>query len=164
MKTIYLDMDGVLCDFEKRFVELFGCHTEESRAHKNTIYRQQWVDVVSGWHFATLDWFPGAQELISFVKSLPKTEVKILTSTAGDEFHNLITKQKMKWVTDRHLDIPVITVPGKIYKKLWANSESLLVDDTKKNINDFIKSGGKAILHTCADATINEIRSLYEVR
>ena len=158
MKTIYLDMDGVLSDFEKRYVELFGYGCAEAREKKQTIFRQHWLDIVNGWHFATLDWFPGAKDLLEYVTSLKKIELRILTSTAGYEFHYEITKQKVKWVTDRNIDIPVITVPGKRFKKLWANENSLLVDDTAKNIDDFFNNGGNAILHVSAEDTIKKMK------
>lgn len=148
-------MDGVLSDFEKRYLELFDESCMEAREKKKMKhvdgykhFRDHWIEFINNWHFATLDWFPKGKELLQFVEGLKKVEVRILTSSGGDEFHNDVSKQKIKWLQDRFIDIPAIVVPGKRFKKLYATSYSLLVDDTEKNVEGFIENGGNAILYT----------------
>ena len=63
---IYLDMDGVLCSFNKRYEELFNESPSTSRDRKN--FSPNWNTFIEGKNFATLDWNPGGQELLAYVK------------------------------------------------------------------------------------------------
>ena len=44
IKTIYLDMDGVLCDFEKKFTEYYGFLSLAKRDRKE--WSKDWEDFI----------------------------------------------------------------------------------------------------------------------
>ena len=95
IEKIYLDMDGVLCDFEKRYTELYNEAPNSSRDKKN--WSKNWTDFVMTKQFETLDIFPGAIELLRYVR---RTElpIEILTSSGGVKYHDLVAKQKDIWL------------------------------------------------------------------
>ena len=66
VNKIYLDMDGVLCNFEKRYFDLFNETPGSSRDRKE--FSQNWTDFIVGNNFEHLELFPGALELLSYVR------------------------------------------------------------------------------------------------
>lgn len=151
---LYLDMDGVLCDFNKRFVEVHSIDPESVRGTFTD--SAAWEQFVAEGHFATLDWFPGGKELWSFVCSL-RVPVEILSSSGGHKFYETIAEQKKTWLRNNGIDIPVNIVPGKRYKKDFAKSTHILVDDTERNVIEFIDAGGLAFLHLDVKNTIRNL-------
>lgn len=151
MRKIYLDMDGVLCDFDKRFRELFGHPPDEV---KGTFTKSShWKEFVDGDNFATLDWYPGGKELLKYLNNF-NVPIEILSSSGGHEFYEIIANQKTRWLRNNGINFTANIVPGKRYKKDFADPYHVLVDDTERNVIEFIEAGGFAILHKEIDHTI----------
>ena len=151
MKKIYLDMDGVLCDFDKRFHELFDHPPNEVKG--TFTHSTHWKEFVTGDHFATLDWYPGAKELLQYLNQF-NIPIEILSSSGGEEYYEIIAEQKTRWLRNNGIDFAVNIVPGKRYKRDFADPYHVLIDDTERNIIEFIEAGGFAVLHTNLDYTI----------
>jgi len=146
MKTLYIDMDGVLCNFEKRFEELFNKSADRSRELKE--FTTDWSKFIEGGNFATLEWWPGGQELLEFVNSIPNINIEILSSSGGELYHKEVTEQKQKWFKDHGITYKQNIVPGSSLKKDYARgNDTILVDDTDYVIEGFIEKGGIGILH-----------------
>ena len=87
----------------------------------------------------------------------------ILSSTGGVE-HKVFKEQKSKWLQDQKIDNLldpeyIIFVPGKRFKSRYANPNSILIDDTESNINDFIEKGGSAILFKNNEDTLEQLKT-----
>lgn len=146
MKTLYLDMDGVLCNFEKRFEELFNKSADMSRELKE--FTSDWATFIEGGNFATLEWWPGAQELLEFVDSIPNINIEILSSSGGPKYHKEVTQQKQKWLQDHGIKYKQNIIPGSRLKGAYArDANTILIDDTDYVIEGFISNGGIGILH-----------------
>ena len=159
MKTLYLDMDGVLCSFEKRYKELFNTTGERSQKDFN----KNWPAFIQGKNFESLEKFPGCDKLIEFAKDLQDNhgiKVEILSSSGGEKFHDDVTAQKIKWLCDNGITFKANIVPGSGKKAALATPDSVLVDDTDYVIDAFIKANGIGILHTDADETIKKLESM----
>jgi phosphoglycolate phosphatase-like HAD superfamily hydrolase len=144
MKNIYLDMDGVIADFDKRYEELFKITTKESERDKKWV--QFFDKFIQDRHFATLDLMPEAIELMDYLKGTG-IPITILSSTSSDKRDAAIRPQKMEWLSKHKIDFPVILVPGARLKKDYATPDSILIDDTAKNIDDWRREGGIGILY-----------------
>jgi hypothetical protein len=160
VSKLYLDMDGVLCSFENRYLELFGESPNSARARKN--FSPNWTKFIEGENFATLDWNPGGQELLAYVRTIPNIEIEMLTSSGGAKYHDEVTIQKTQWLCERGIDFKINTVPGRSLKAAYANSTTVLVDDTPDVIESFTSAGGIGILHKDVNVTINNLKELLQ--
>ena len=167
MKTIYCDMDGVLSNFTQRYIDLFN-ETPTETLREKKMFSPNWHSFIDNNNFATLDEWPGSKKLIHYLTNLhlSKTcEVKILTSTGGKDRHEDVERQKIKWLNDKEIIFHPICVAGRRFKKDYANSNSIIIDDTWDVIESFTKAGGFAIHHIDVNDTIsileNQIFNAY---
>jgi hypothetical protein len=145
---IYVDMDGVLANFEKRYIELFHESPGESRAEKE--FSENWTTFIEGKNFETLEWWPGGPELVTYlVQNVPAESIEFLTSSGGNKFHDQVVIQKHKWIETFNLpeQWKVNVVAGRKKKAEFATPDSILIDDTEDVIQAFRAAGGIGIHH-----------------
>lgn len=144
---LYVDLDGVLCDFEKRVHEIFG------KSPKEIPPKVLWRKLSSIENFyAELDWMPDGKELWNSVKHLNPT---ILT---GIPLGNWAPKQKRSWCY-RNLGstVSVITCFAK-EKQMYSGKNKILIDDTSRNIDQWNAMGGIGILHVNSKSSISQLK------
>lgn len=145
IRKIYLDMDGVISDFHKKYVELFNVHPSGYRERKEE-ENGYWDQFVNDKNFEKLDWYPGGVELLAFIQQLD-IPVEILTSSGGKKHHEAVAAQKKVWLNKHGFTYPVNVVAGRDKKAHFATHDSLLIDDTADVIEGFVAAGGIGILH-----------------
>ena len=156
VKCIYVDMDGVLADFRKRYIELFDADPMDSHKHKKM--KDNWNKFVDDDGFETLDMMPDAKIGIKFLNSLD-IPIKILGSTANEKQYPPIVKQKLIWLKDHKIDWEPHFVPGKRFKKDYAEEGYVLIDDTESTIEKWTDKGGIGIYHTDWITTIGILKT-----
>jgi len=154
---IYLDLDGVIADFAKRYKELF--HITPQQADRNRNFGGFFNTFIATKQFASLDLMPDARMLLDHLNTLD-IPVEILSSTARQDSHEDISDQKRVWLISHGINYPRNFVPGKSLKYTFATPESIIIDDTLSVITDWIEAGGRAILHTDAASTIASLDAL----
>ena len=154
---LYVDMDGVLTDFEKRF----GNFTDLSPGEYKEQYGEgkfwELIDKKVGVKFwVGMPWMPGGKELWSFVKHL---KPKILSTPSWDDSSKL---GKRLWIKNNIPGVKSHLVP-RSHKQKFANENSILIDDYKINIDEWRSKGGIGILHKDVFSTIKQLKDLgYE--
>jgi hypothetical protein len=158
---IYLDMDGVIANFDDRFQAMFSNDIdfmEGFKTNRMKYFRKYWDAFLDNKGFEQLPDFPGGKELVEYLDSTG-IPVEILSSSGGKHRYDEVVAQKTKWLQDRGINYVVNIVPGKRHKKEYATSNMfLLIDDLVANCTDFSDAGGQSILHTSAEDTINKIK------
>lgn len=167
---LYLDMDGVLADFNRNLREFGVVDNETHFIHKP---RDQWtapqVDLdrrVRGVMELEDFWpsippMPDAYELWDYCKQF---NVHILTATPNvTEFRDRIAEQKRQWIQRTFGPFPAeqIHVCLRAEKAQLAGPTHLLVDDMPSNCKEWNAAGGNAILHSTAKNTIQHLTELY---
>ena len=159
---IYLDMDGVVADFDKRFKDLSGMLPQEY-VDKNGL--NAFWDLIDEKHkvafWRGIELMPGAQKLVKYIEQHP---FEMLTAPS-------IKKQsiigKGLWVKDK-VGTLYSTKPKVTYRKAklkhtvkpQLTKYDILIDDKASTIDTWNSSGGTAILYQSADQVINDLKQL----
>ena len=164
MITLYLDMDGVLANFDKAYRQLDPKKEDRVRFRDAVMLHRIFED---------LEFMPDAQELLNHVSKLRGVNVEILTSMGTFETirGHQAKIQKMHWLDKHNIPYKPNFVRTKTEKAQYATPESILIDDSPGCITPFIAAGGHGILHTSAkesirvlDSTILQIGALHALR
>jgi len=150
MITLYLDMDGVLCNFDKAYRSL-RTHAADGKRFRSA---------VMDFHiFEDLEFMPDAQELLTYVSKLELINIEILTSmgTFDVQQGNAAQRQKQKWLDKWNIPYKANFVRSKEEKSNFAHDRAILVDDSPGCIDPFSAKGGHGILHTRSSDTIQQI-------
>ncbi len=158
INKIYLDMDGVIANFEKRYIEIFNETPNSARDRK--MFKPNWKEFVEGKNFETLEWWPGGQELLAFIRKNSSVSVEILSSSGGEKYHGVVEEQKKAWLKKQGILYKANIVPGRKLKSQYATPNTILIDDTNDVIDAFNKAGGVGILHKDVKETIKVLDML----
>ncbi len=166
---VYLDLDGVLVNFDKGFKKISGGISAEDFATKkfNGDVKRAQSEFWKLIHRAGSEWWenlemmPDGMVLWNFFK---KYNPVILTAGQGSGTRD----GKVKWVR-KHLGQNVSPIIANKGSEKWkyitndANTIHVLIDDTKKNIDAWNGSGnGKvAISHVSAADSIKKFSELF---
>jgi hypothetical protein len=152
---IYCDMDGVLTDFESRFIEILKKEGRKyySKEELSDITRPKHFEKKFGqdefWKFidsfgeefwAGMNWMPNGQALWKFISPYGP---KILSSPSKDSSSRL---GKRLWITDHLSPSPDEIIFALSHKKQkYSTPESILIDDKPSNIEEWAAKGGIAL-------------------
>lgn len=150
---IYLDMDGVLCDFFGKVYQSFP----ELKNYKTIPEDLLWDSIKTIDNFwETLEPFEGFKSFVSSCQGLG--EVYILSGYSTHDYERSI-KGKLEWLSKFLPEIPKENsfIVHRREKKDYATKEAILVDDYLKNVKDFSFEGGIGIHHTSFKESYMEI-------
>jgi len=153
--TIYCDMDGVLCDFEKKFKELHGSDINDF--FKEHGWGKTWDSIekydIDFW--STLEWTKDGKQLWDFLSKLDNVE--ILTGSPKKVVGEYAKKGKHIWVKRELGNVKINHIEGKLKYKYINTPKDILIDDSRRNCRLWEQHGGISILHENADTTIKKI-------
>lgn len=155
--TIFLDMDGVLADYERSVAQVAGVpfHTLE----RSTIREIASTDGFFENLLPTLEF----GHLIHHIHNHIDCDVFVLSATGRRDpvrVHEEKNKWLDKWYTyyqlsGRHF------VHHSNEKCYYANGRALLIDDRPESIDPFIRAGGHGILHTDGFNTVHKLKEIF---
>jgi hypothetical protein len=148
-------MDGVIADFDKRYKELYKMEPKEAEDKKE--FYKFFDGFIATKQFATLDLLPDAVLLLNYLSKL-NIPTEILSSTSSEKRDADIRAQKLMWLQTHNIGFKVNLVPGKRLKKDFSNANSILIDDTPVNIDQWRREGGVGILHTDTISTLGILK------
>ena len=147
--TLYCDMDGVLCDFEKRFEDLTGLSPNAYRDKNGLDKFWKAIDDDGVRFWVGMDWMPEGKRLWDFIKPY---KPDLLTSPSR---HNSSRLGKQLWAKNKLSPKPKVIMAYSADKQRYANENSILIDDKKSNINEWASKGGIAI--RCKNGDVNHV-------
>lgn len=146
---IYCDMDGVLCDFERRFEEYTGSSPKGYKSKKglqkfwNEVHKHG-VDFWSG-----MEWQEGGKELWDYIEKYRPT---ILTTPSREIVSRI---GKALWVSRNLQNYDRVLFTPKEGKSKYARQGRILIDDLGKNLKEWEEAGGCSI--KCRNGNIDEV-------
>jgi hypothetical protein len=145
ISMIYLDLDGVVADFNKRYKEQY--HMEPREAEKKREFDKYFNEFIATKQFETLDLMPGAMDGLTFLRKHLTVPTQILSSTANEARYEDISNQKLIWLQTHGITFSANFVPGKRHKYKFAGPDKIIIDDTQSVIDQWKEAGGIGILH-----------------
>ena len=165
---VYCDLDGVVFDIDKYVSDAAPHLTKDNDWYHYIIY----PEIEKGnYFFANLPLKNDAIQLLNYLESVFDNWCYL--SATGDKYVEQIELEKrlaLKSKVFRTTGIdrkPYFSKSGKRKYEVMVGSSCLpkhciLVDDYAKNVDEWRKKGGKAILHTTTEATIEELRIILK--
>lgn len=158
METNYtfLDFDGVILDSEQRVKVLINKFQPNSKSEwEEFFYSINWREL--------LEDSKHINNSVEIIKELELMKKKLMILT---KIHTL---DEMKAKTfdlreNRKITLPILFVPPHVRKSqiYMPTQHEILIDDSQKNVDDWIINGGNGILfdEMCEKETKNKVRSL----
>ena len=159
---IYVDMDGVVADFDTRFRDLSGMAPRDFEAKYGKKAFWDLIDEENKVKFwVGIPPMPGASELISFVA---KHDYEMLTAPSIKKQSRL---GKNLWIRNHTGDIfpskPRVNFKAAKEKHLikpQLTSFDILIDDKASTIDSWNAAGGTGILYQSASQVISKLKKL----
>lgn len=160
----YVDLDGVLANFEKKALEVAGNlpdrnrKTPEDKKLRNDFWKAITAYVKAGnKFFEALEPMPDAYQLIAYLKQDGFT----ICSATGHTLNAAV--EKRAWVrkylgNDKANE--ALFVRDAVMKGTHAAPGRILIDDTQKAIDSWDQAGGIGIFHTSAASTIAQLKEM----
>jgi hypothetical protein len=150
---IYCDMDGVLCDFNRRFEQFGGMSPNEYETRFGTKKFWELITKVGEQFWSKMPWTSGGKQLWSYIS---KYKPSLLSAPSSDYSSRY---GKKLWVQE-NLPGTRLILSKRENKKDYASGKSILIDDLPKNIDEWKVAGGIGILYTSTGQVINELEKL----
>jgi hypothetical protein len=153
---LYLDLDGVLTDFDLQYKKLFG-HLKI----KDEDTKWKLISVIPDLFFSKMPWTITGKKLF---KQLRNYNPIILSSCGADDNWKIIAEAKKKWMKKNLGSIyrNAILVNGSAKKVKYSGEGMILIDDSKANIKLWERKKGIGILHKTYSKTMVEFNKVWE--
>jgi len=167
MPTLYIDMDGVVADFNTAAQHLIQA-TDEQRQQADRVGRwptEVWSQLLQHPRFyRDLPLMPGAVQLMAIAhqfETLPGWRLRMLTAIPKgndmpDCFHD-----KIDWMRRHWPDVRVCFGPYSHDKQHHYRDGDILVDDRVSNCAEWRQRGGRAILVKDMTEAIRELDEIW---
>lgn len=141
---IYLDMDGVVADFNSFASNAIG---REIGWGGDDLSNEEWskLAAIPRLYFQ-LQVIPEGRQLVELALSLSK-DVKFLTAIPRRSTISSAEADKREWLSLHFPGIPMEIGPHSHQKHNWCKPGDILVDDRESNIKDWSAKNGMAIFH-----------------
>ena len=160
MRTLYLDMDGVVADFDAKVSEILGYTREPYSRYPD----EDWRKILNYPRFyRDLPLCKDAKHLVTSVLHIAhqkEMDVKFLSALPQNNDFPWAPYDKVLWAQNYFPMIPVWIGPYSRDKQIRSKPGDILIDDRQSNIDEWNGRGGFAILHRGdVEVTLKTLRS-----
>ena len=148
--TFYLDMDGVIADWDSGAARVLGGPLREKLInghYKNTA--EEWIKLRNEHRmYRDLPLMPHCESLVKLGRQYRDRlgwELKFLTAVPKNDDMPWAFSDKVLWALERFPDIPVMFGPHSTDKYKHCLPGDILVDDRSDNCASWIAAGGLAV-------------------
>lgn len=171
MTTVYLDMDGVVADWDRAATEYLKEPRTVGMAATEERYwpQEQWARLRHAPHFyRTLPKMPQADRMVNLARDLRDTanyQLMFLTAIPKGNDVPYAFWDKMLWAQENYPDIPVMFGPYSTDKQDHCEPGDILVDDRRDNCDRWEAAGGAAVYVTeDYDLALKQFQDLVQSR
>jgi hypothetical protein len=150
---IFLDMDGVLVNFDEQFKKLTGEYPKQYEQTHTSDEFWEAIDSAGVGFWRGMKWMPGGEALYN---RAAKHDHVLLSSPSRSEVSKI---GKRLWRRDKTPNTKLILSRSHL-KKNYAAPNHILIDDRENNIQQWKDAGGIGILYKSADQVNAELDKL----
>jgi hypothetical protein len=155
---IFVDMDGVLVNLRKGLSDYLGVDIENASNDEWNKHFYSFSDKISDTALCQFySKLPQTQECMALWTAVKFYKPLILTSISNRKpvifGKELWCFQNLAITSDR-----IYCSPTSAGKQEYASKKGLLIDDYKKNVEQWREAGGTAIHHTSIDSTLEQFK------
>jgi hypothetical protein len=156
---IFVDIDGVLANFDKKMKTLFPDFSFAFIRKDKDAMSRMWKEILDynkagGRFWAELELLPDAKKLMRNVRHL---DTEILTSTGGAPDAGPMKKEWISRNIDPNIKVNLVTASKK--KAEYVKGKNyVLIDDQFESVKPWKAAGGIGILHSSTEKTLSELR------
>jgi len=158
---VYVDMDGVVADFDQRFFDLSGMMPKE---YENKYGKNAFWEFIDEGENKLKFWIgiPQMSDAQSLMDYVSQYNYEMLTSPSIKQQSLMGKGLWIKNHTNKGLfkSKPKVNYRFAKNKVEFAAPNHILIDDRADTINSWNAAGGIGILHTSASNTINQLKKL----
>ena len=169
MPTIYIDMDGVLADFNAKAREVLGATEADSdnAAQVGRWPREKWETLKEIYHFyRILPKTPFADELMSLARRFRDElgwNLFILTAIPTGNDVPQAFQDKIEWIQEYYPDVEVHFGPYSRDKAHHCRPGYILVDDRYDNCESWTRAGGTPVkVNKDYSKAIIQLKNIFE--
>ncbi len=146
MRTIYLDMDGVVADFNRFASEFLG---RQVGWDEKDLTSDEWELLAStGDLYDRLPLIEESTKLVAMAKAFStRFHIEFLTAIPRQTTMPSAESDKKKWLDRYYPGIKMNIGPYSRDKQNWSKPGDILIDDKWSNIEQWFNKGGIGIFH-----------------
>lgn len=147
-------MDGVLCDFDRRFEQFGGMLPSEYESKYGTKKFWELIDDKVGYTFwSKMPWMSDGKSLWEYISKYKPALLSAPSRKASSRYG------KRLWVNE-NLPGTKLILAQRHNKQDYSKKNRILIDDRPDTIAEWNSHGGIGILHTSAANTIEKLKEL----
>lgn len=151
---IFCDMDGVLCDFDRRFEQFAGMSSREYESKYGTKKFWELIDDKIGYTFwSKMPWTSGGKELWAYISKYKPVLLSAPSQNSSSRYG------KRLWV-EENLPGTKLILSKRSNKQDYASPSRILIDDMSVTINEWNSKKGIGILYVSTPQTIEKLKLL----
>ena len=150
---IFLDMDGVLVNFDEQFKELTGQYPKDYESTHTPDEFWGEIDGAGVGFWRGMKWMPGGEALYNRASQFDHV---LLSSPSRSEVSKI---GKRLWRRDKTPNTKLI-LARSYNKKNYAAPNHILIDDREDNIQQWVSAGGIGILYQSPEQVNSELDKL----
>lgn len=156
---LYVDMDGVLVDFLKGAGQAtsmnFKTHMDWEK-----VKQTEWetLSKMGSRFWARLPWMKDGKQLWNYVKDYEPRILSAFPQAKQNKQHAI--NGKKEWIKKNLSGVKEVNLVKGQDKQKYARKNTILIDDSERNINQFNNAGGIGILHTDTKSTIAKLKGI----
>lgn len=145
-RCIYIDMDGVVADFDKYVSNFLG---RQIGWDVLDITPEEWDRIAKIDHFyLNLELIHESTRMVALCKSFStRFDVSFLTALPRQSTMPTAKDDKTQWLSKYFPGMRINFGPFSRDKQNWCNEFDILIDDKPENIDQWNEKGGLGVLH-----------------
>lgn len=166
-RTIYIDMDGVLADFNHRAQEVLSASSQDHQraAQAGRWPPEQWALLTEDSHFYRhLPKTGHADRIMSWAQRFERElgwRLRVLTAVPKDNDMPEAFHDKILWINEHYPGTRVWFGPYSRDKQQHCRPGDVLVDDRTDNCDDWVRAQGVAIRARDLDQAVRDLEQLF---